>query len=122
MQDPDAAAAAASKNAANAAKAESEETAAFPAWLRVLGAAATGGVAVAAAPAIVGAVVGVGAAGPVAGGAFAAMQGAGLVAGGMMAGVQAFVMGGVPVAAVALGTLAGAFVGRELAPVNSVYN
>ena len=78
--------------------------------------AAAGVALVAAAPVVVGAVVGVGSAGPVAGGAFAAAQaaaatgvagGGGIAAGSAMAATQGFVMSGATAAAMAAGGAVG---------------
>ena len=80
-----------------------------------------GGAAVAFAPFLVGAALGIGAAGPVTGGTFAAMQaaaaagtaGGGIAAGSLAAATHAFVMGGVATSSIIAGAATGAVVGAK---------
>ena len=81
---------------------------------KIAGCALVGGAAVAFAPFLVGAALGIGAAGPVTGGTFAAMQAAaaaGTAGGGIAAGslaAAAFVVGGVATSSIIAGAVVGA--------------
>ena len=81
----------------------------------VISGAILGAGVVAAAPAVIGYVAGIGAAGPIAGGAFAAVQAAGaggmVVAGGIAATAQAVAMTGASFLSVAIGAVFGALIG-----------
>lgn len=77
----------------------------------IVAGAAAGAVAIAAAPVLIGAAVGIGAAGPIAGGAFAAAQaglaGGAIQAGGIMAATQGLVMGGAATSTIVAGGVVG---------------
>lgn len=86
----------------------------YKAALKVGAGVAVGTVAVAAAPAVIGAGIGVTAAGPVAGGLIASKMaaGGGLAAGGALATAQSLAMGGIGGSAVAGGGVAGGLLSR----------